>query len=397
MTAFSKDGLARLEEILKAHVAEGSAPGLVALVAKADQTHVFPVGAMTVEGKPPIRRDTIFRIASMTKPTTAVAAMMLAEDGTLELDEPIDRLAPELADRRVLKRIDGPLDETEPAKRAITPADVLTFRLGWGFVFSDSYPTVKATAGLPGFGMPNPGLAVTPDQFMQRLGALPLMAQPGEQRLCTTGSNVLDVLVARAAGRPLDVVLSERILAPLGMTDTAFHISPEKLDRFVTGYVAQDGRLMPFDPPEGMYLGAPAFPAGDSGLISTPADFGSFARFMTNGLAPDSRRLLSEASLAAMKTNRLTSAQREGGRVILGPGRGWGYGLGIMVEDSPHGVARGAGGWDGGFGTSWFNDPKHGLTAILLTHRLFDSPDPPQVHKDFWKAAHAALDASEPT
>jgi CubicO group peptidase (beta-lactamase class C family) len=139
-----------------------------------------------------------------------------------------------------------------------------------------------------------------------------------------------------------------------------------------------------------MYAGAPLFPAGDSGLISTADDFGAFARFMMSGLAPDGRRLLSEVSLQAMTTDHLTAAQREGGRDILGPGRGWGYGLGVMVEDSPYGVARGAYGWDGGFGTSWFNDPANGLTAILLTQRVFDSPDPPQVHKDFWKAAYAA-------
>jgi len=372
-------------------VAQGSLPGLVALVAKENETHAFPVGAMTLEGKPPVRRDTIFRIASMTKPITAVAAMMLIEEGKLLLDEPIDRLAPELTDRRVLKRIDGPLDDTVPARRAITVEDVLTFRLGWGVLFSDTYPIAKATVGLPGFGMPNPKTPITPDEYMQRLGGLPLMAQPGEQWLYTTGSNVLGVLISRAVGKPLDTVLSERIFGPLGMTDTAFHISPEKLGRFITGYMPQDGKLALFDPPAGMYVGPPAFPAGDSGLISTADDFGAFARFMMTGLAPDGRRLLSDSSLKAMKTDHLTAAQRQGGRNVLGPSRGWGYGLGIMAEDSPHGVARGAYGWDGGFGTSWFNDPANGLTAILLTQRAFDSPDPPTVHKDFWKAAYGAV------
>jgi CubicO group peptidase (beta-lactamase class C family) len=168
-----------------------------------EETHVFPIGSMTLEGKPPVRRDTIFRLASMTKPITAVAAMMLIEEGKLKLDEPIDLLAPELADHRVLKRIDGPLDDTVPAKRAITLKDVMTFRLGWGVLFADTYPIARATADLPGFGMPNPKSPVTPDQFIQRLGALPLMAQPGEQWLYTAGSNVLGVLVARAAGKPL--------------------------------------------------------------------------------------------------------------------------------------------------------------------------------------------------
>lgn len=388
---FRKDGLAKLEEGLKAHVASGSPPGLVGLVSRGEETHAFPLGAMTTEGTPPVRRDTIFRLASMTKPLTAVAAMMLVEEGKLKVDEPIERLAPELANRRVLKRMDGPLDDTVPATRPITLEDVLTFRLGWGIDFNPEAPFVKASADIPGFGMPNPAAPVTPDQFMQRLGALPLQAQPGERWLYTAGSNVLGVLVARAAGQPLDVVLQERILEPLGMPDTAFHIAPDKLDRFVTGYMSQGGKLTLFDAPNGMYAKPPAFPAGDSGLVSTADDFAAFARFLFTGLAPGGRRLLSESSIKAMTTDHLTAAQREGGKDILGPGRGWGYGLGVITAGNPYGIAPGAYGWDGGFGTSWFNDPAQGLTAILLTQRVFDSPDPPQVHKDFWLGAYDAL------
>lgn len=387
--AFSKDGLIEIETTLKRHVAQGSAPGLVALVSKGGETHAFPVGAMTLEGEPPIRRDSIFRLASMTKPVTAVAALMLVEEGKLKLDEPIDRLAPELADRRVLKRMDGPLDETVPANRPITLEDVLTFRLGWGIDFADT-PFTRAAADIPGFGMPNPKSPLTPDAFMRRLGALPLMAQPGERWLYTTGSNILGVLVARASGQALDAFFQDRILDPLGMQDTAFQIAPEKLDRFVTGYMNQNGKLALFDKPDGLYLGRPAFPAGDSGLVSTADDFAAFARFLQTGLAPDGRRLLSEASLKAMTTDQLTAAQREGGVQILLPGRGWGYGVGVRAQDSADGPKRDAYGWDGGFGTSWFNDPSSGLVAILLTQRVFDGPDPPQLHKDFWKAAIAA-------
>jgi len=389
---FSAEGLAKLETTLRDHVAKGSAPGLVALVSRGAETHAWPVGAMTTEGQPPVQRDTIFRLASMTKPLTAVAAMMLIEEGKLRLDEPVDRLAPELANRRVLKRMDGPLDDTAPAARPITLEDVLTFRLGWGIDFNPNAPFVKASADIPGFGMPNPASPVTPDQFMKQLGALPLQAQPGERWLYTAGSNVLGVLVARAAGKPLDVFLQDRILGPLGMKDTAFHIAPEKVGRFITGYMNQDGKLALFDAPNGMYAKPPAFPAGDSGLISTADDFAAFARFMLTGLAPDGRRLLSDVSLKAMTTDRLTAAQREGGKDILGPGRGWGYGVGVATAGNPY-LAPGAHGWDGGFGTSWFNDPANGLTAILLTQRVFDGPDPPQVHKDFWRAAYGALAA----
>ncbi|WP_293352157.1 serine hydrolase domain-containing protein [Phenylobacterium sp.] len=388
---FSDTGLAKLEADLKANVAKGQPPGLVALVARGGQTHIWPVGAMTLESKPPVHRDTIFRLASMTKPITSVAAMMLIEDGKLKLDEPIDRLAPELANRRVLRRMDGPLDDTVPAARPITLEDVLSFRLGWGIDFNPEAPFVKASAELPGFGMPNPAAPYSPDSWMKAMGALPLQAQPGERWLYTAGSNLLGVLVARASGRPLEAFFQERILGPLGMKDTAFHCPPEKKDRLITGYMNQDGRLVPFEPYNDMFLKAPSFPAGDSGLVSTADDYGAFAKFMFTGLAPDGTRLLSDASLKAMTANRLTPEQMKDGEMILGAGRGWGLGLGVQVATSPSGVQPGAYGWDGGFGTSWFNDPAKGLSAILLTQRVFDSPDPPPVHKDFWRDAYGAL------
>ena len=382
----SRSGRATLEDALRPHVADRSIPGLVALVARRGEAQVLPMGTMALDDARPVRRDTIFRIASMTKPVTAVAAMMLVEEGLLRLDEPVDRLAPEFADRRVLRRVDAALDDTVPARRAITLEDVLTFRLGWGVLFSDQYPIMKAVVGLPGFGMPDPTVPITPDQYMARLGGLPLMAQPGDRWLYTTGSNVLAVLVSRAAGKKLDVVLSERIFAPLGMVDTGFYVPSDKLERFITAYIARDGGLALFDRPDGMFARPPTFPAGDSGLVSTADDFNAFARFMLSGLAPDGRRLVSEASLKLMTTDHLSAAQRDDGSNILGPARGWGYGLGVMVQNDPDGVPKGAYGWDGGFGTSWFNEPARGLTAILLTQRLFDSPDPPLVHKDFRRA-----------
>lgn len=384
-------GLGKLEVDLMDHVALGQPPGLVAYVARADQARVIPAGSMTLEGGAEVPRDAIFRLASMTKPITAVAAMMLVEAGTLKLDEPIDRWAPELANRRVLTRPDGPLDQTVPAKRAITLEDVLSFRLGWGIDFNPKAPFVKATAELPGFGMPTPSAPYTPDSWMKAMGALPLQAQPGERWLYTAGSNVLGVLVARAAGQPLETFFQERILEPLGMKDTAFHCPADKASRLITGYMNDNGRMVPFAPYNDMFLKAPSFPAGDSGLVSTADDFGAFARFMFSGLARDGSRLLKTDTLKAMTTNRLTPAQMTDGAMILGPGRGWGLGLGVQVTASPYGVQPGAYGWDGGFGTSWFNDPAKGLTAILLTQRVFDSPEPPQVHKDFWRDAYGAL------
>ena len=391
MSEFSTSGLANLEVVLKDHLARGSAPGFVALVSRGEETHAFPMGSMTLGGGAPVRRDTIFRIASMTKPVTAAAMMMLVEEGKLRLDEPVDRLAPELANRRVLKRIDGPLDETVPADRPMTIEDVMSFRLGLGIIFAEGYPILKRIADLPGFGMPNPAAPMGPDEWLRRLGGLPLMYQPGERWLYTTGSDVQGVLIARAAGRPLDVFFQERILGPLSMADTAFWIPAQKLPRVITGYATRDGKLVLFDPPDGMFARKPAFPAGDSGLVSIADDYLRFARFLRTGLAADGRRLLGTASLKAMETNHLTTAQRDGGRDILGAGCGWGYGMAVAVANTPDGMTPGTYGWDGGFGTSWFNDPGNGLTAILLTQRVFDSADPPRMHKDFRRAAYAAL------
>jgi CubicO group peptidase (beta-lactamase class C family) len=388
---FSPSGVQQMQTLLEDHVARGSAPGLAALVARGDETRVVAAGRMSLDDPAPIARDAIFRLASMTKPVTAIAALMLVEEGKIRLDEPVERLLPELADRRVLRTLASPVDDTVPARRPITVADVLTFRLGWGVLFDPDLPIQKVVADLPGFGMPDPTSPLTPDAYMRRLHDVPLMAQPGEQWLYTVGSNVLGVLVARAAGQPLDVVFQQRILGPLGMTDTAFWIPPEKVGRTVTGYFPQNGKLELFDKPDGRYARPPAFPAGDSGLVSTIDNYAAFARFLTTGLTPDGRRLISQASLAAMQTNYLTPGQMQGGADILGPGRGWGYGAAVVVEANADGVAPGAYGWNGGFGTSWFTDPAKDLTAILLTQRVFDSADPPQLHKDFWRAAYGVL------
>jgi CubicO group peptidase (beta-lactamase class C family) len=388
---FTQAGLAKLEATLKDQLARGAAPGFVALMSRGEETHAFPMGTMTLGGQAPVTRDTIFRLASMTKPVTAAAIMMLVEAGKLRLDEPVDRLLPELADRRVLKRIDGPLDETAPADRPITLEDVMSFRLGWGIVFAEDYPIVKATQALAGFGMPNPASPMGPDEWLKALGRLPLMAQPGARWLYTLGSNIQGVLVARASGKPFDAFVQDRILGPLGMVDTAFWVPPDKRARTITGYMPQDGKLALFDPPDGMYARPPAFPAGDSGLVSTADDYLAFTRFLRTGLSPDGRRLLGAASLKAMETDHLTAAQRKDGELILGPGRGWGNGMGVVAETTPDGLTPGTYGWDGGFGTSWFTDPGNGLTAILLTQRVFDGPEGSPIHNVFRKAALGAL------
>lgn len=274
-----------VRRVLEAQQAEGYAAGMVALVSVGDDAEAAWTGRTALSGGSPAARDTLFRIASMTKPVTAVAAMMLVEEGKLALDEPVDRLLPELANRRVLRRIDGPLDETEPAARPVTVEDLLTFRLGIGLVFGPGdWPIRKATAGLAGFGPPDPSSALGPDAWMRRLGELPLMAQPGEQWLYTAGSNVLGVLIARASGMSLPAFFERRIFGPLGMRDTAFHAPAAKVGRLAVAYRREAGELLVHDQAAGgAWSRPPAFPAGDSGLVSTVDDFNAFSRMLLKG------------------------------------------------------------------------------------------------------------------
>jgi CubicO group peptidase (beta-lactamase class C family) len=392
-TKFTQDGLTGVRDRLQTHVASGFTPGLVALLDRGGETETFVIGAKALSGAP-IQRDTIFRIASMTKLVTAAAVMMLVEEGKLRVDEPVDRLLPEIANRRVLKRIDGPLDDTVPAKRPITVEDLLTFRLGWGIQFDPTLPINKASEdlSLAGFGMPNPQQPYGPDEWMRRLGTLPLMAQPGEQWLYTTGSDVQGVLVARASGQPFDAFVRERITGPLGMKDTGFYVPADKLERLCTAYMPNAGKLEVFDDPaHSRYAKPPQFPEGDSGLCSTLDDLLAFSRMMLAGGRYPGGRILTEASIKAMTANRLTAEQAKGGEEILRPGHGWGYGLSVLAWPSMDGLQPGAFGWSGGFGTSLYMDPAKGLTTILLTPRVFDGPDPPALHKDFWAASYRAL------
>ena len=235
----SKERLSRMHEVMADYVERGDVPGLVTLVSRRGEVHVDVIGTQAIGESPPMRRDTIFRISSMTKPIIAVATMILVEECKLRLDEPVERWLPELAERRVLKRLDGPLDETVPAKRPITVRDLLTFRMGFGQMMAppDAYPILSAANEQRiGMGPPSPSSMPAPDEWMRRLGRLPLMHQPGEQWMYNTGSDVLGVLLARASGQPLETFLRERLFEPLGMKDTGFSVPAASLDRLATSY-----------------------------------------------------------------------------------------------------------------------------------------------------------------
>ena len=236
----SAERLKRLHDVMTGYVERGEVPGLVTLVARRGEGHIDAIGAMAADSEQPMRRDTIFRISSMTKPVTAAAAMILVEECLLRLDEPVNRLLPELANRQVLKRPDAELDDTVPAYRPITVRDLLTFTMGLGIVAAapGTVPIADALSDLElGQGMPSPQTPPVPDEWIRRLGTLPLMYQPGERWMYNTGSDVLGVLIERASGQPFETFLSERIFGPLGMTDTGFGVPWDDLGRLATSYV----------------------------------------------------------------------------------------------------------------------------------------------------------------
>jgi len=391
----SKTGLRRMHDVMTGHVDDGSMPGLVSLVSRRGEVFVDAIGRIAIDGAP-MARDTIFRITSMTKPVTAVAAMILVEECKLRLDDPVDRWLPELANRKVLRAIDAPLDDTVPARRAITLRDLLTFRLGYGIimVFPDRYPIQKAIAEA-GFA-PGPVFpSFPPDELLKRYGSLPLLYQPGERWLYNSGSEILGVLIARVAGTTLGKFLSDRIFAPLGMKDTAFSVPEAKRNRFATCYIGDHPTqsLKVFDDPvTGKFSSPPVFENGSAGLVSTADDFNAFAQMMLNGGRIGSERILSRPSVELMTTDQITSEQKLGSELFFGDVRGWGMGLSVFTRRDDVYTTSGRFGWDGGYGTSWYSDPSEQLTGILLTQRMMESPQPPRAFVDFWTSVYQAID-----
>jgi CubicO group peptidase (beta-lactamase class C family) len=364
-----------VSEVMRAEVAQGRMPGAVWLVARGEEAVVDAAGVTAIDGSTPMARDTIFRITSMTKAVTAVAVSMLVQDGKLTLDAPIEKWLPELANRRVLARLDGPIEQTVPAARPISVRDALTFTLGFGLLFDPSLPIQKAIDELELFnGPPVPMTPHAPDEWMRRLGTLPLMHQPGAQWMYNTGSLIQGVLVRRAAGQDFDAFVRERILTPLGMRDTDFYVPAAKLARFAgCAYFTdpQSGKKtqMDRDGAASAYASAPVFPSGAAGLVSTIDDYFTFARLLMNGGVHQGQRLLSAASIRDMTRDLLTPAQKAVSSFFPGffATNGWGYGLAVSTAPDAISPQPGRYGWDGGFGTVWFNDPHRDLVAIAMT------------------------------
>lgn len=396
----SRARLDRMHHVMSGYVERGEVPGLVTLVSRWGKVHIDVIGMMAVGSNDPMLRDTIFRISSMTKPITAVATMILVEECKLRLDEPVDRLLPELAERKVLKRLDGPLDDTVPANRPITVRDLLTFRMGFGQMMAlpEAYPILKAANEQQiGMGPPSPSAMPAPDEWIRRLGSLPLMHQPGEQWMYNTGSDVLGVLIARASGQPFETFLRERIFEPLGMKDTSFSVPAASLDRLATSYWTnfETGALEIYDEARGgQWSHPPAFPSGAGGLVSTIDDYLAFGQMMLNQGKHGSERILSRPTVETMTTDQLTPKQKALSGLVSGSfdSHGWGFGVSVVTRRDDVAAVPGRFGWDGGMGTSWNSDPREGMVTILMTQRAWTSPSPPNVCLDFWTSAYQAID-----
>lgn len=386
----STSRLGRMHEVLAGYVERGEIPGLVTVVARRGEAHVDAIGAQP---------DSLFRVSSMTKPVTAAAAMILVEEGRARLDEPVDAFLPELANRQVLRSIESPLDDTVPANRPITLRDLMTFRLGLGLVMAmpGTYPIQRAMEELGlAPGPPAPARMPEPDEYMRRLGTLPLMHQPGERWMYNTGSDVLGVFIARVSGRPLDEFLRVRVFEPLGMKDTGFHVAPADVQRLLPSYGMnwQTGRIEVYDPPDGQWSRPPAFESGAGGLVSTAADFLAFGEMMLNKGRRGDTRILSRPAVETMTTDQITPAQKAVSG--LGPdffvNAGWGFGVEITTRRFETWASVGRFGWNGGLGTSWYCDPAEQMVTIILTQQGMKSSDPPNVFRDFWSLAYAAIE-----
>jgi CubicO group peptidase (beta-lactamase class C family) len=346
-----------LQDLLQTAVESGTVPGAAALVARGDGVEIAGAGE--------VEPDSIVRIASITKPITAAAVMLLVDEGLVSLDDPIARWLPELASPRVVRTPQSAIDDLVPAERPITVEDVLTFRAGWGFPSDFSLPAiVELFQKLPVFGPRE-----TPDEWLATLAQVPMLRQPGEAWLYNTCSDVQGVLISRVSGQPLPEFLVERIFEPLGMTDTSFHVPSEKLDR-LPPYRAPD--FAPID--DGLWTEPPIFPSGAGGLVSTLADWHRFGRM----LLADGGGLLSPQSVHLMMTDHLTQEQRHASLLFL-EGAGWGFG-GAVTTDGRYG-------WVGGTGTTAHVAPSTGTIGILLTQLQMTGPTPTQFMREFWQYA----------
>ena len=373
-----------IEDALLPGVEAGELAGAAAIVWRNGAVRqVATVGRRDLVSGLPVERNTIFRIASLTKPVTSVCALTLFDEGRFDLDEPIAACAPEFAHMRVLRDPNGPLDQTDEAARPITFRDLLTHRAGLTYGEFHRGPIRRAHAEMLGPQIDNP---ITPDEWIARLATLPLIDQPGAGFHYGLSSDLLGFLIARLEGAPLGAVLDRRVLTPLGMRDTHFTVPPQKHDRCaglcgfdgegrLTALTETPGRHALKQRPESM-----TFEAGGGGLWSTLDDYLTFARMLI-GDAATRVELLRPETGAMMTSNQLTPEQRAAarmfGRPVFAEGHGYGMGVAVVMEPEKADLLRCRGGvgtigWPGAYGSWWQADPNDGSVLVFLAHNMVE-------------------------
>jgi CubicO group peptidase (beta-lactamase class C family) len=388
-------------------VATGDVPGALSIVwQNGEMRCLHRAGVRDLASRSPMEVPTLMGIASMSKPVTVAVALMLMEQGVFRLDDPITRWAPEFASVRVLRKADGPLDETDPAPRAITFQDLMTHRSGLSYGFLTRGPLAGAL--FPKFGM---GIesSMSPDEWMQALGQLPLVHAPGERFTYGFSIDVLGFVIARAARQSLRDLMLERLFAPLKMNDTDFWIPPAKRARAARIYTSsQPNDFKPIDLAGFVGDAPPVFTSGGQGLVSTAEDYLKFARLLIGGGKVGGKRLLRASTVKTMTANHLTPAQRQL-PAFMNPsyfaGQGFGFGMSVVLDPQkvPGGAGAGSFGWGGAFGGWWQGDPTRNSILLWMQQCLPAPPgpdSPPSMRvpgargtAEFQRRAYAALDA----
>lgn len=350
-----------IEELLASHVERGTIPGAVAIVGGPDAEPVA-VGRAGVRGEA-LRPDAIFRIQSMTKAVTSVAALRLVEQGRIALDDPVERWLPELADRRVLVSPGAGLDDTVPAPRQITLRHLLTNTSGYGQIIDDT-PLHDAMIANGTEAGPEP-VERGADEWLARLSELPLAFAPGEGWRYHLSFGLLGILISRVTGRRTGDHLRDDLLAPLGMVDTGFFVPATAAHRLPAAYRHDGSGLIETEPAGGgFYAGEPPFVVDHAELVSTAADYARFLRMLAAGGVANGERMLSAEHLAMMTSDQVPPGAKTPESFFPGfwDGMGWGFGVGVQTT----GAHAGRYGWSGGQGTDFYVDPDGTIGLLLI-------------------------------
>ncbi len=373
----SSDRLSRLETTMESYVEQGRVAGVVSLVARQGKiVHFKAAGQADIETDHPMARDTIVRIASMTKPVTSVAVMMLFEEGHFLLSDPVSKFIPEFKDLPVYVSGEGDQMVTRPASREMTIRDLLTHQSGLiygGVISTGAIAELYDSKGItPGASRPDGAEPLTSlADFTQRLADVPLAHDPGAQWSYGVSTDVLGRLIEVVSGVPLDQFFQDRIFGPLGMRDTAFWVRPEKQPRFAAVYTFDDaGQLTTLvGPDEARFATPPPAPSGGGGLVSTANDYAKFCQMLLNGGSLGGVRLLGPRTIELMTMNHLKGEKTE---LPAFAGAGFGLGFAVITDVAATQVmgSEGEYSWAGFFSTDFWIDPKEDLFGIVLTQTV---------------------------